>query len=168
MPVLQCHCATLTLCHRAIVPHCPYVTVPQWNKRGGGQILNVYDVSGHLVLHSKTLPPAFQCLQLYVKCHIQRQEERQWFEVTDLQVFESSEHFARCNLSLSSRRRHSVLYGTCSCVQGCTNPSILVAKCFERNHCGVCPRTYINVCQFIKKIQQDTTMYQNFYYSLFI
>ena len=121
-PQSKCIC----LCHSAIVPHCPFVTVPLWNKRSGGKILNVYDDSGHLVLHSTTLPPAFQCLQLYVKCHIQRLEERQWFEVTDLQVFEPSEQFVRCNMSLCSRRRHSFLYGTCICVEGCTNPSILV------------------------------------------
>ena len=126
MSVSECHCAALSLCHGAIVPQCPFVTVPLWNKRGGGKFLNVYDASGHLVLHSTTVPPAFHCLQLYVKCHIMRSEKRQWFEVTDLQVFESSEQFVRCNPSLCSRRRHSVLYGTCSCVQGCTNPSILV------------------------------------------
>lgn len=54
-------------CLSAIVPHCPFVTVPLWNMcGGGGKILNVHDDSGHLVLHSTTLPPAFQCLQLYV------------------------------------------------------------------------------------------------------
>jgi hypothetical protein len=137
MPVSQCHCATvplsqcrcalLSLCHSAILPHCPFDTVPLWKKRGGGKIFNVYDDSGHLVLHSTTLPSAFQCLRLYVKCHIQRSEVRKWFEVTDLQVCEPSEQFVRCNLSLCSRRRHSVLYGTYICVLGCTNPSILVA-----------------------------------------
>jgi hypothetical protein len=114
MPVSQCHCATLSHCLSAIVPHCPFVTVPLRNKLGGGgKILNVYDDTGHLVLHSTTLPPAFRGLQLYVKCHIQRSEERQWFEVTDVQVFEPLERFVRCS--------------PCSCVQGCTNPSIVVA-----------------------------------------
>lgn len=89
-PQGKCIC----LCHSAAVPHRPFVTVPLWNKRRCGKILNVYDDSGHLVLHSTTLPPAFQCLQLYVKCHIQRSEEREWFEVTDLEVFESSEQFS--------------------------------------------------------------------------
>jgi len=61
-PQGKCMC----LCIRVIVPHRPFVTVPLWNKCGGGKILNVHDDSGHLVLHSTTLPPAFQCLQLYV------------------------------------------------------------------------------------------------------
>ena len=84
MPVSQCHCATLSVCPQCVtVPRCPFVhsvslchavrlsTVPVWNSRGGGKLLNVYDHSSHLVLHSTTLPPAVKSLQLYVKCNIE-------------------------------------------------------------------------------------------------